>query len=89
MVVTIAYDIRMNGVGGNKIKLIDYSYLISSVKWPGSITAFIDFSFMPNTELSITAYFSLKPNMFGQIYFPKGNPVLLQVHEEAENPIFL
>lgn len=67
----------MNGVGGNEMKLIDYLYLISSVKVPGGITAFIDFSFMPNIELSIIAYFSVKHNVFGQVYFPKGYPVLL------------
>jgi len=58
MAVTIAYDIRMSGVGGNEMRLVDYLYLISSVKCPSSITAFKDFSFMPNTELSIIAYFS-------------------------------
>lgn len=77
VVLTVACDIRMNGVGGNEMKLIDYLYLISSVKVPGGITAFIDFSFMPNIELSIIAYFSVKHNVFGQVYFPKGYPVLL------------
>lgn len=80
--MTIACAVRMDGAGGNEMKMIDYSYLIPSVKWAGGITAFIDFSFIPN------AYFSLKHNVFDQIYFPREYPVLLRVHEEAENPIF-